>query len=508
LLTGLYPHEAGVGHLPVVVSDHPAYRGELSRHAVTVPEMLRRAGYRSYMSGKWHLSRLDEPDGAGNTPPHSSWPTQRGFDRFYGTLTGSTGYFRPMTLMRDNTPVEPSAEDFYFTDAITDHAVQFIDGHAGREDGRPFFLYVAYTAPHWPLQASAEDVAKYDGRYDAGWEVLREERFRRMLELGILPPDSTLPASRAPRWADAGDKDWQALRMQVHAAMVERMDRGVGEVIAALARHGALENTIVFFLSDNGATGKEVRHRTFWDRKLLRVPTHQRTRAGEKVVFGNRPGLDPGTERTFQSYGPGWAAVSGTPFRGFKGGLLEGGIAVPLIVNWPAGIRLERGGLIRQAGHVVDIVATILDVARVDYPTDYRGERILPLRGQSLLPLLEGETRERGPILWEFEDHRAVRHGSWKAVAPGGTAWQLYDLESDRAEQVNLAGREPERLRALTAFHEDYAANADVGTWPWVVNLSKKIFWGAAGAVALVLVVAALVIAHRRQARRAARPSR
>ena len=490
-----------MGHLPDLTGDRPGYRRQLDEQAVTVAEVLRSAGYRSYLSGKWHLTRTLRLPEDGGQAPERRWPLGRGFDRFYGTLRGAGSYFDPASLIRDQTPIELEQGDYYYTDAITEEAIRFIGDHTAKHPGEPFFLYVAYTAPHWPLHAPAEDIARYNGRYDRGWDVVRQERYRRMVALGILKREWALsPRDPAvPAWAEAEDKRWQARRMQAYAAMVERMDHGVGELIAALARAGVLQDTLVFFLSDNGGCAEELTRGEWWLRRLLRLGLPKQTRDGRPVHYGNDPKVMPGPEDTYQSYGRGWANASDTPFRLYKTYTHEGGIATPLIVLWPKGLRVERGGLIHVPGHVADLVPTILEVAGAEYPREYGGRAIAPLDGESLLPLLEGATRERGTLFWEHEGNRAVRDGRWKLVSRWRGPWELYDLDSDRTELHDLAAQEPARVAALSARYVAWAEQSDVGAWPWVIPFARKLVW----AIALgVLVLAGLFVALTRRRRR------
>jgi arylsulfatase len=501
LLTGLHPHRAGMGHLPDVTGDRPGYRRQLNAQTVTVAEVLRSAGYRSYLSGKWHLTRTLDLPLDGPRASERSWPLGRGFHRFYGTLRGAGSYFNPVSLIRDQTPIEPEAGDYYYTDAITEEAIRFVEDHTAQHRTEPFFLYVAYTAPHWPLHAPAEDIARYEGRYDRGWDAVREERYRRMVSLGILKSEWALSPRdpEVPAWADVEEKAWQARRMQAYAAMVERMDRGIGALIAALARAGVLEDTVVFFLSDNGGCAEELTRGEWWLRRLLRLGLPKETRDGRRVHYGNDPEVMAGGEDTYQSYGRGWANASDTPFRLYKAYAHEGGIATPLVVLWPKGLRVERGGLIHAPGHVVDIAPTIFEVAGAEYPREYQGRAIRPLDGESLLPLLEGSARKRGPLFWEHEGNRAVRAGRWKLVSRWRGPWELYDLDSDRTELNDLADREPARAAELAARYEAWAEQSNVGSWPWVLPIARRLAWAAALAA---LGVGGLLLALARRRRR------
>ncbi len=464
LLTGLYPHQAGVGHM---MGDQklPGYQGDINRECVTIAEALRAAGYATYISGKWHVTRqLGFWTGNKSLASQHNWPLQRGFDRFFGTIHGGGSYFDPVSLSRDNTPIDTPEGSFYYTDAVSDNAVRFIEDHAEEKSDRPFFCYVAYTSPHWPLHALAEDIERYTGRFDAGWDTLRKERLERMRTMGLIDPRWKLTErdSRVAPWEEVEDKAWQARRMEVYAAQVDRMDQGIGSVIAALERTGRLENTLIFFLADNGGCAEEIAKT--W--KGIHIPRQQRN--GQPVLVGNEDHMVmPGPEGTYQSYGIPWANVSNTPFRRYKHWVHEGGIASPLIVSWPA--RIAGGGDLRHhVGHLIDIMPSCIDAAGADYPAELAGQAILPMEGRSLLPACDNVPWERGPIFFEHEGNRAVRHGRWKLVARGARgAWELYDMEKDRTETENLAAAHPDRVEAMAASWQAWAERARVLPWPW-----------------------------------------
>ena len=449
LLTGLYPHQVGVGHM---VDDRgsPAYRGDLNRKGLTIAEALRPAGYRTAMSGKWHVTPVSDST--------ANWPLQRGFEKFFGLIYSVRSYYDTPTLARDNRRIEPEGKGFYLTDAITENAVAYLDDFAkGKE---PFFLYVAYTAPHWPLHAPAEDVARYKDKYKGGWDELRERRHARQVEMGLVDKRWGLSPrdAESPAWADAAHKEWQATRMAVYAAMIDRMDRGVGKVLAKLKVVGREENTLVLFLSDNGGCAEEIPAAWRGDK----FP--EKTRDGRATRVGNDPAAAPGPDDVFQSYGLSWANASNTPFRRFKHWVHEGGIATPLIVRWPAAVK--TAAIVHQPGHIMDILPTCLDVAGAEYPKSDRDQPLLSLEGKSLLPVFLGRTRAgHDALFWEHEGNRAVRQGKWKLVAGHGGGWELYDLEADRTERHDLAGKQPERVKELAALYERWAAR--VGVVPW-----------------------------------------
>jgi arylsulfatase A-like enzyme len=449
LLTGLHPHQADVGHM---VGDDgiDGYRGDLSRRAVTIAEALRPFGYRTYMAGKWHVAHsLTEP---------GNWPNDRGFDDHYGIINGADSYYDPQYLKRNGVTVRAGA-GYYHTDALSDEAVRQIKEHGVRYPDRPFFQYLAYTAPHWPLHAHPEDIARYAGRYDAGWDALREERLQRMIELGILDPGSELTARdpSQPPWEEAENKAWQARRMEVYAAQVDRMDGGIARVIAALEETEQLDNTLILFLADNGGCAEELELTWSWLRE-------QTTRDGRPVLGGNDPAVMPGGEDTYQSYGVPWANLSNTPFREYKHWVHEGGIATPLIVHWPAGIA-DRGALRRAPAQLPDIMATCLDVARAVYPDEYNGQAIQPLEGSSLRPCFAKETKVRETLYWEHEGNAAVRHGRWKLVRKHPGPWELYDMDADRSELHDLAAWHPDKVGELEGLYQDWAKRCHVLPW-------------------------------------------
>jgi arylsulfatase len=454
LLTGLYPHQAGVGHM-VQDLGSPAYRGDLNQQCVTIAEVLRSAGYHTAMSGKWHVT----PFGRSK----DNWPLQRGFEEFFGLIGSVRSYYDPPTLVRGNTPIE-AGKDFYLTDAITDHATATIDKFARTKE--PFFIYVAYTAPHWPLHALPEDVAKYRGKYGIGWDELRQRRHYNMIRMGLVSRWELTPRDeRAPAWTDAADKGWQERRMAVYAAMIDRMDAGVGRIVKHLADSGQAENTLILFLSDNGGCAEDIPAK--WRGEMF--PT--KTRDGRPTKVGNDAAEMPGPDDVFQSYGVAWANASNTPFRLYKHWVHEGGIATPLIAHWPAVI--WRDLITHQPGHVMDIMATCLDVAHVEYPEKFNGRSILPLEGKSLLPIFQVKRRDAHEALfWEHEGNRAVRQRNWKLVSEERGAWELYDLEKDRTELHNLAAREPDKVKELAALYERWAKK--VGVVPWA-ELEKRL---------------------------------
>ncbi len=479
LLTGLHPHQTGIGVLTYDQGPE-GYAGDLNKWCVTIPEALKQNGYRTYMSGKWHVaSELNNPS--------DSWPKQRGFDQFYGTIIGAGSYYDPNTLTRGNENIEeePRQDDtFYYTDAISDQAVRYINGHAKQSPDTPFFQYVAYTAPHWPLHAFEEDIARYKGRFDGGWDELREQRMQRMVDMGIIDSSWQLTDRdpTQPEWEDAEDKAWQLRRMEVYAAQIDRMDQGIGRIVQSLKETGQLDNTLIIFLSDNGACAEGIPPEVTEEELVNNLQlARSHTRAGAKVRFGNRPDIMPGAEDTYQSYETAWANLSNTPFRLYKHWVHEGGISTPLIMHWPQGI--QDGGTLRQTpSQLPDIMATILDITDAPYPQAYDGHDVLPLEGESLLPVIDGDRSSHGPLYWEHEGNAAVRKGKWKLVRDYPDSWELYDMEQDRTELNNVVNKFPNKAEEMIEDYKLWAERCGVIPREKILALmekdrSRKAFW-------------------------------
>ena len=456
LLTGLYPHQAGIGHMEYDAG-YPGYRGDLSEQSVTIAQVVKKAGYSTYMSGKWHVTKhIGHWTGRDSLMSKDNWPLQKGFDSFFGTILGAGSFFDPITLTSGNTPIESVPDHFYYTDAISDTATAYIERHSSDQ---PFFMYVSFTAPHWPLHALEEDIAHYHGSYDAGWDALRAERIERMKTMNLI--DSTWDLSerdpRVPAWTEVNEQDrtWYRRAMEVYAAQIDRMDQGIGRIMDALETTGEWENTLVLFLADNGGCAEVLSSR--WRGPFL---TYQ-TRDGDPVTIGNEHrDVLPGPEDTYMSYGRGWANASNTPFRLYKHWVHEGGIATPLIIHWPK--QIQNGGvLVHTPGHVIDLMATAVDVANASYPRDKA-----PMAGTSLIPALTNPTLERGMIFWEHEGNRAVRQGYWKLVARHDQPWELYNMDTDRTETNNLASEMPEKVTELSNAYEEWAKRNLVQEWP------------------------------------------
>jgi arylsulfatase len=454
LLTGLHPHQAGVGHMVQIDqakylqqvgmeqkaaveeadATEGAYQGFLNKQCVTIAEVLGAAGYNTLMSGKWHVGEY-----------RPVWPCDRGFDRYWGLISGAANYYDITKgkgpgvvrfMANDNEPFYPPKTGFYMTDAITDSAVSMLNQYAGKEN--PFFMYLAYTAPHWPLHAFQDDIEKYRGKFMKGWDKLREERFARMKKLGIVPNDAVLSPSEGDivDWDSVENKEAMDLKMAVYAAQITSMDRGIGKVLDKLEEKGQLNNTLIIFLSDNGGCAE-----------------------GGIWGFDNfKNGLPPGGVDSYMSYGESWANLSNTPFRLYKHYVHEGGISTPLIVHWPA--KVKDPGIRAQMGHLTDLMATCVDVAGASYPETYKGNQILPSEGRSLMPAILEDKPLHDTLCWEHEGNCAVRAGNWKLVARNkltkdhrvnsGVSWELYDLNTDRSELNDLSGRYPSKVSELS----------------------------------------------------------
>jgi arylsulfatase A-like enzyme len=478
LLTGLYPHQTGVGYM-MNNQGADGYRGDLNNRCVTIAEVLKPAGYETMMCGKWHVTNKV------NVKKESekyNWPLQRGFDRFYGTISGACSYWDPSDLTRGNSTIsafndsEYTPEKYYYTDAITDHAVRFISEHDAE---KPFFMYVAYTAAHWPLHAFPEDILKYDGRYDKGYAAIREERYGNAIRSGVIREQTKL-SEVIGDWTTVPDQEWESACMEVYAAMVDRMDQGIGKIINVLKEKGDFDNTLIFYLQDNGASAEDFWRDPLGPRVERGIPGEpmdpgefqhgqrpQKTRDGYTVREGH---VMPGPADTGIGYGRNWANVSNTPFRWYKHHMHEGGISTPLIVHWPAGIK-SKGELRDVAGHLIDIMPTCLELANAEYPHHFKGNAVTPPEGKSLVPAFKNHQVDREYLIWEHGGNRALRAGKWKIVANGKPGvvevpWELYDLENDRSETNDLSRIFPEKVREMSQMWKKQAERTGIIPWP------------------------------------------
>ncbi len=459
LMTGLHPHQTGIGHMtndpenPVAFDINlPGYRGFLNRNSVTIAEVLKEAGYTTLMTGKWHLGMHEK----------EQWPLQRGFDRFYGILAGAANFFKPVHprgITLDHAAITIDEPDYYTTDAFTDYAIDFIREAKETDNDRPFFLYLAYNAPHWPLQAPQEVVDKYKGKYMKGWSALRNERFRRMTDMELIEPGNLLPPDDSRSWDSLNEdkKKEMDLRMAIYAAQVEQMDANIGRLINYLESNNLIENTIIIFLNDNGA-------------------------CAEGGMLGGGPAAQLETEEGyFLSYGQGWANASNTPLRKYKHWMHEGGIATPCIVSWPEGIpEKNQGSILRQYAFLPDIMATFIDLAETRYPKQYAGNSIHPLQGKSFTSQLKGKDRpvHKEPVFWEHEGNRAVRLGDYKLVMAWDDNkpdnWELYNVRKDRTEMRDLSRQMPGKVEKMKKMWHKWAKNSMVeADWAKIQELER-----------------------------------
>ncbi len=441
LMTGLFPHQTGIGHMTEEPANPDAenwgtygYQGFLNRDCATIAELLKPAGYHTYMAGKWHLGMHGQ----------EKWPLQRGFEKYYGILAGAASYFKPQGgrgLTYNNTKLDPPAGPYYTTDAFTDSAISFL--HA-QTDSKPFFLYLAFNAPHWPLQAKAEDIKKFEGKYAGGWDRLRAQRFAAQQRSGIVEKGMALsPRDTAVReWSalSAQEKKDVAYRMAVYAAQVSCIDQNIGKLIQTLGRSGKLDNTLIVFLSDNGACPEPYL----------------------ELGGGTMADINDGEKSGAISYGMGWANASNTPYRKWKTEVEEGGISAPFILSWPRGLRKGLNNrIVGTPSYIIDLVPTFLEAASAKYPALLNDHKLPPLEGRSLLPALQGKAlSDHRYMYWEHQGNQAIRQGGWKAVKDDKSkTWQLYDLLKDRIETQNVASQYPDTLKALTAEWNKWAGS-------------------------------------------------
>ncbi len=442
IMTGLYQHQAGIGGMAEDPYNHKkyksqphdlkeiGYRGALNKECVTLAEVLRDEGYNTYMVGKWHLG-LEGME---------KWPLQRGFDRYYGILSGASSYLCPQGdrgLTLDNSELPPPQQPYYTTDAFTDHAINFMK--SGQQSGQPFFMYMAYNAPHWPLQAKDEDIERFIGKYDAGWEATREARYERMKSMGIIDKDWELAEWESRSWSELTETERRhsALRMSVYAAQVYSLDYNVGRVLDYLEQIGERDNTLIIFMSDNGACAEPY------------------SETGSTTIAD----INRANSWIFPSYGLPWAQVSNTPLRKYKTRAYEGGISTSFIMSWPNNFSEYNGQIRRNVGFLPDIMATFVDASGATYPTTYDGHTIQPMEGESILPTVANpELVIHDYIFGEHFQNNYARNGRWKIVKDQTSdQWELYDVEADRSERNNLAERYPERVEQMEAKWYEWA---------------------------------------------------
>lgn len=470
LLTGLYPHQAGIGAM-TEKTELPGYLGHLKPTAPTIAEVLAANGYRTAMFGKWHvantLQRNDHLNDLNRLAfpkyfaPIEQYPTRRGFQEYWGGIWGVVNYFNPFALVDGEKPVTSLPDDFYMTDAINAHAADYIKRQ--KNSAQPFFMYLAHNAPHWPLHARAEDVAKYRGQYLDGYDAVREARYKRLCEIGVVNP-STAPLSPTvgkDNWKkfSTEEKRFQAGLFQAHAAMIDRMDQGLGKVFEALKDNGQWENTLIIFLSDNGASPERYED-TGFDRATI-------ARDGQPIEYHyNDLNKLAGSEHTWYYIGRDWANVANTPYRKAKASQYNGGERTPMIAHWPAGIRLPEGSLVPTRAHVIDLMPTILAVANANMLQQFAGTTPHALQGLSLLGLFSGRARVQldRTLFGEHEGGRSVLTADgWKLVRDRDEKqWHLYNLNSDETELHDLADEQSERVEKMQAMWDQWANQNDV----------------------------------------------
>ena len=418
LLTGQYPHKVGIGHMVTLANatyEPGSYQGFLDPKFPTIAEALRNAGYGTYMSGKWHVGERKE-----------HWPTQRGFDHYFGLISGASSFYEitPQEKSKrqyalDDQPYTLPEKNFYATDAFTDHALDFLAEHRKKKAGAPYFLYLAYTAPHFPLHAPEKEIQKYEEIYSRGWDEIRKKRFSKMGEIGLLDDRYLLSPQTAglTEWKGDDEKGNWVRKMATYAAMIDRMDQNIGRLINDLKANGEYENTLIVFLSDNGACAETV------NVKLLHDPS-------KKI----------GERGSYSTVGEAWANASNTPFRLYKHHTHEGGINTPCIIHWPAKIKPGKG-FKEGVGHVIDLMPTAVELAGAD---------VSGLAGKSLSYLWSGKKNPERTYCWEHEGNKAIRKGRWKLVKEQkDQQWELYDLQSDPVEMKDLSSQEPAKVQEL-----------------------------------------------------------
>ena len=419
------------------------YSDGLGPRQITIPQVLKTAGYQTGMVGKWHLG-LD---------PGKDGPIQHGFDDFYGTMTGAGSFWDPYTLSRNTESTKPDGENYYYTDKIGTEAVRQIDAFA-RSD-KPFFQYVAFTAAHWPLHAPEKTIQKYLKMYESGWEKLRKDRYARMLKMGIIDKQRwPLPPmeKRVKAWETVDHKPWRIRNMAIYAAMVDHMDQAVGAIVGALKRTGKLDNTLIVYYHDNGACPEHLGGNGYNTANNI---LDAAKKAGKTVAVGDHFDVPMGGPLTYGSVGHNWANAQNTPMRRYKMNVHNGGSCTPAIMHWPAGLKTRVGSISSQRGHVIDMMATCTELARAEYPKEFNGKPIAPHESVSLVPILKGETLDRDhAYIFNHAGTHAIVKGDYKIVREGKRPWALYHLAEDRTETRDLAADQPDRVSKLAAIWE------------------------------------------------------
>jgi arylsulfatase len=500
LLTGLYSHQTGLGWMPGRNFHLPGYTDELNKHCVTIAQVLGQAGYATYMTGKWHLVHNRNLKAQEANGSYYDWPLQRGFDKFYGIIKGAANYYDPGTLTRENGFISPfddslyQPKHYYFTNAITDNTIKFL---RQRPKNKPFFMYVAYTTAHWPMQAPEKAIDKYKGSFSEGWDKLRRQKYKRMKKMGIIAKNQPLSPLDTKPWAQEKDKKAMERRMETYAAMITIMDRGIGKIVQELKDEGVFDNTVIFFLEDNGGNaegtgyGRGPQGKT---RPVAKDTADLKPLSPDQIEYSNNPPMTrngkivmqgkkvkAGPANTYLSYLKPWANVSNTPFRQYKNFTYGGGTSTPLIVHWPDGINNKyEGEFRRQLSHEIDIMPTIMQLAGSIYPKTYQGYRIHSMAGESLVPTFLNKSLGKRTIFWAHEGQRAERMGKWKivsgAVMNGGYGhwksytplpWQLYNMDNDRAEMTDVSAMHPKLVREMVKKWEKWAHKVHVYPMPW-----------------------------------------
>lgn len=442
LLTGQYPHKAGIGFFNRDLG-LPAYQGYLNKESLTLGEALKTGGYTTIMSGKWHVG--NEPD---------KWPLQRGFDKFFGFIDGGLSYFDTKPILKGgpfssklyegNKEFTITDKNHYLTDALTDKAIGYLKE---QDNNQPFFLYMAYNAPHWPMHAKPVDIEKYKGKYDLGWDSLRTIRHQKLLKLGLVDKNQTAVKDNSlPAWNKLtyDEKQMWVKKMEVYAAMVDNLDQNIGKLLKHLEATNLLDNTLIIFISDNGAED--------WD--------------FSKMDFAiNRSSGPVGSAGSNESYTKNWAQVSNMPMRSYKSSPYEGGVSSPFIARFP---KVIPANVIQQGGiHLVDFMPSLLEIAGVTYPSTYQNNTVYPMVGESFISKIKNNSwSRRNPIFYEWAGNRSIIDGKWKMVSTyPKNQWELYDLENDRTESKDLAKSFPAIVEKLDNAYQLWARKNDVAVW-------------------------------------------